>query len=134
CDIVIANCYFKANGIPPAPRVAGPLLKSAGGDMVLIVVTPEGQWTHYVSRSFGEKLGGRTWSPKTGLPKNTSRLTILAPYPDRSGVDYIAPYDRVNWARSWTEVREMLERTYGRTAKVAVIPDATSQYFPGEPG
>jgi len=134
CDIVIANCYFKANGIPPAPRVAGPLLKSAGGDMVLIVVTPEGQWPHYVSRSWGENLGGRTWSPKTGLPRHTSRLTILAPYPDRTGMDYIAPYDRVNWAREWAEVRAMLERTYGRSAKVAVIPDATCQYFPGEPG
>lgn len=133
CDIVVANCYFKANGIPPAPRVAGPLLKAAGGDMVLLVVTPEGQWTHYVSRSFGECLGGRTWSPKTGLPKNTSRLTVMAPYPDRTGMDYIAPYDRVNWARTWTEVREILERTYGKSAKVAVIPDATCQYFPDEP-
>ncbi len=133
CDIVVANCYFKANGIPPAPRVAGPLLKASGGDMVLLVVTPEGQWTHYVSRSFGERLGGRTWSPKIGLPKNTSRLTVMAPYPDRTGMDYIAPYNQVNWARTWTEVREMLERTYGRSAKVAVIQDATCQYFPNEP-
>jgi len=36
----------------------------------------------------------------------------------------------INWARSWVEVIQQLKENYGNTAKVAVIPDATLQYFP----
>lgn len=133
CDIVIANCYFKANEVTLAPRVAHPFLKSSGGDMVFIAVTPEGQITHYLGRTFGANIGGRTWFERSTLPPNTRRLTVMSPYPDKVGADWTGPYDRVNRARTWKDVRSMLEKTYGRTAKVAVIPDATSQYFPGEP-
>ncbi|MBN1856967.1 MAG: DUF2088 domain-containing protein, partial [Dehalococcoidia bacterium] len=133
CDIVIANCHFKANEITLAPRVAAPLLSHRGGDMVLITMTPEGQIPHYLSRTFGHNLGGRTWPRKAGLPENTSRLTIMSTYPDKVGADWTAPYDMVNWAHSWPVVRRMLEKTYGKNAKVAVIPDATCQYFPDEP-
>jgi hypothetical protein len=57
----------------------------------------------------------------------------MSPYPDKVGSDWTAEYHLVNHARTWTEVRTMLENTYGKTAKVAIIPDATSQYFPDEP-
>lgn len=133
CDIVIANCYFKANEVTLAPRLASPLLKSSGGDMVFIAITPEGQMTHYLGRTFGENMGGRTWFSRSTLPPNTSRLTVMSPYPDKVGSDWTAEYHLVNHARTWAEVRTMLENTYGRKAKVAVIPDATSQYFPDEP-
>jgi len=133
CDIVIANCYSKANEMLLAPAVASPFLSRKGGDMVLLVVTPEGQISHYWSRSFGKNFGGRAWAHKTKLPYNTSRLTVMAPYPDKVGSDWLAPYGMVNWARSWSEVLEMLQTTYGDRAKVAVIPDATVQYFPDAP-
>ena len=100
--------------------------------MVFIAITPEGQMTHYLGRTFGENLGGRTWFPRSSLPPNTSRLTIMSPYPDKAGADWTADHRLVNFATSWPEVRTMLERTYGASAKVAVIPDATSQYFPDE--
>ena len=132
CDIVIANCYFKANEVTLAPRVAYPFLKASGGDMVFIAITPEGQITHYLGRTFGANIGGRTWFERATLPPNTSRLTIMSPYLDKVGADWTGPYNLVNRARTWSDVRAMLEQTYGRTAKVAVIPDATSQYFPGE--
>ncbi|GAI30212.1 unnamed protein product, partial [marine sediment metagenome] len=35
-----------------------------------------------------------------------------------------------NWAKTWAEVIHELKNIYGDTAKVAVIPDATVQYFP----
>lgn len=129
-DIVVANCYSKANEMVLAPGIASPLLSKKGGDMVLIVVTPEGQINHYWTRSFGKVFGGRGWSRKTGLPPNTERLTVMAPYSDRVGGDWIAPYNLINWAKTWPEVIEQLKSRYGDKAKVAVIPDATIQYFP----
>ena len=138
-DIVVANCYSKANEMPLALPVAAPLLSQKGGDMVLIAVTPEGQITHYSERSFGKKFGGRGWLATGGagacksLPRNTKRLTIMAPYPDKVGGDWVAPYNLINWTRTWAEVIQELKNTYGVKTKVAVIPDATIQYFPDAP-
>jgi nickel-dependent lactate racemase len=129
-DIVIANCYSKANEMALAPRVAYPLLAASGGDMVILAITPEGQITHYLGRSFGRDFGGRLWVKKTGLPERTKRLTVMTPYPDRSGADWLAPYEQITWLRSWQEVITQLKSSYGDKAKVAVIPDATLQYFP----
>lgn len=129
-DIVIANCYSKANEMLLAPGVVSPLLSPRGGDMVLIVVTPEGQINHYWLRSYGKYIGGRDWQAPKGLPPNTKRLTVLAPYPDKVGGDWLAPYDCINWTRTWPEVIQKLKRRYSQGAKVAVVPDATVQYFP----
>lgn len=129
-DIVVANCYSKANEMLLAPFVACSLLPQKGGDLVLIVVTPEGQINHYWSRSFGKNFGGRAWARKTSLPPNTKRLTVMMPYSDKVGGDWIAPYNSINWAKTWTEVIHALKNSYGDKAKVAVIPDATIQYFP----
>ncbi len=129
-DIVVANCFSKANEMVLAPAVASPLLSSKGGDMVIIVVTPEGQITHYFYRSFGRNFGGRGWTRRTALPPNTKSLTIMAPYSDRTGGDWVAPYELINWAKTWSEVIQELKERYGNKAKVAVIPDVTVQYFP----
>ncbi|UCH00288.1 MAG: DUF2088 domain-containing protein [Deltaproteobacteria bacterium] len=133
-DIVVANCYSKANEMVLALGIAPPLLSKNGGDMVIIVVTPEGQINHYWIRSFGKIFGGRAWFPRSGLPPNTKRLTIMAPYSDKVGGDWIAPYNLINWAKTWPEVIQDLKGRYGDRAKVAVIPDATIQYFPNAPG
>ncbi len=129
-DIVVANCFSKANEMLLAPAYTAPLLKKSGGDMVLLVVTPEGQINHYWSRSFGKNLGGRAFRPKTDLPVNTRRLTVMQPYPDLVGADWLAPYERVNFTRTWPETLELLTAEYGTKAKVALVPDGTAQYFP----
>jgi len=136
CNIVVANCYQKANEITLAPFIASPLLTKKGGDMVLMSVYPAGQILHYFGRSFGKKFGGRGWNvpgPEgrhAGLPENAKKLTVFMPYPDKAGVDWLAPYELVNFASSWNEVITDLKKRYGSKAKVAVIPDATVQYFP----
>jgi nickel-dependent lactate racemase len=130
CDIVVANCYSKANEMTLASAVVAPLLPEKGGDLVIICVTPEGQINHYWSRSFGKGFGGRAWGRKTSLPANTSRVTIMQPYADRVGADWVAPYELINWTRSWPEALAELKNRYGDRAKVAVVPDATIQYFP----
>ena len=130
CDIVIANSFSKANEMLLAAPVAAPLLNSAGGDMVLLTITPEGQINHYWSRSFGKNLGGRSFCPKTGLPANTKKLTIMQPYPDFVGADWVAPYEMITFTRDWPTTIAQLKAAYGAKAKVAVIPDASVQYFP----
>ena len=130
CDIVIANCFSKADEMALACPVTAPLLKKSGGDLVLLVITPEGQINHYWTRSFGVNIGGRNFRPKTELPVNTKRLTLMQPYPDYVGLDWVAPYDQSQFTRSWSETIEMLKATYGAKAKVAVVPDGTAQYFP----
>jgi nickel-dependent lactate racemase len=129
-DIVVGNCYFKANEMVLAPGVLSALLKKEGGDMVLLVVTPEGQMVHYWSRSFGKRFGGRGWYQRTRLPVNTKRISIVAPYPDKVGLDWVAPYEQTNRFRSWDGALRMLRETYGEKARVAVVPDASIQYFP----
>ena len=130
CDIVVANSFSKADEMLLAVPTSAPLLKKSGGDMVLLTITPEGQINHYWSRSFGKNLGGRAFRPKTELPANTKRLTVMQPYPDFVGLDWVAPYEQVTVTRSWPETLELLKQTYGDKAKVAVIPDASVQYFP----
>ena len=36
----------------------------------------------------------------------------------------------VNWVKTWYEVIQDLQNGYGDGAKVAMIPEATVQYFP----
>lgn len=131
CDICVANCWAKGNEMGLALRRADPLLASGkAGEMVLLVTTPEGQINHYLCKRFGKKFGGRAWIPRTTLPPNTKRLTIMQSYGDRAGIDWIAPLDSVEVMKTWNEVIQAMERRYPSKVKVAVIPDGTIQYFP----
>ena len=131
CDICVANCWAKGNEMGLALRRADPLLASGkAGEMVLLVTTPEGQINHYLCKRFGKKFGGRAWIPRTTLPPNTKRLTIMQSYADRAGVEWIAPLDSVEVLKTWDEVISVLESRYTYRVKVAVIPDGTIQYFP----
>lgn len=129
-DIVIANAYAKANeGMVAIPN-STELLKREGGDLVIICNTPEGQICHYASRSFGRDIGGCLWGPRTVLPPRVKRMIVLATYVDRAGLDWLGPPDSIIRCDSWDEVVEVLKETNGEGARVAVIPDATMQYFP----
>ena len=97
--------------------------------MVLIANAPEGQVTHYIAGSFGKKTGGRLWLPRTSLPPNVKRLIVFTPYIDRAGGDWLAIPESIVWAKTWPEVLERLTETHGEKARVAVVPDATMQYF-----
>lgn len=129
-DIAVANAYSKANeGIIAVP-IGRRLLKEEGGDLIIICNIPEGQICHYLSRSFGKNMGGRCWTPRTRLPRRAKRMIVLGPYVDRAGLDWLGPLELVTLANSWSEILDMLKMSYGDNARVAVIPDATLQYFP----
>jgi nickel-dependent lactate racemase len=136
CDVVVANCYMKANEHALSKAIASPLLKKSGGDMVVISVYPAGQIVHYFGRTFGKNLSGRGYNlpgfegGRLDVPLNARSLTLMTPYPDRTGADWLAPYHVINYANDWDEVLDFLKRRNGERTKVAVIPDATIQYFP----
>ncbi len=127
-DIVVLNAYAKANeavlALPIVPQVLG-----ESGELVLIANAPEGQVTHYLVRSFGNKFGGRLWTPPTSLPANINRLIVLTPYIDLAGTDWLGCRESIVWAKKWDDALQKLIETHGDKAKVAVIPDATMQYF-----
>lgn len=128
-DIVVLNTYCKANEAVLAIPLLGGLLRGKQGDLVLIANAPEGQVPHYLVRSFGKNLGGRLWSRPTGPLQDINRFIVLTPYIDMAGADWLAPPEYIVWARTWTEVLEKLTEAYGKKARVAVVPDATLQYF-----
>ena len=57
-------------------------------------------------------------------------MIALGPYIDKAGLDWIGPPDLITIASSWSEILDMLKKSYGNKARVTVIPDATLQYFP----
>ena len=129
-DIVVANCYSKANEVVLAVSTANKLLKEKGGDLIVIGNIPEGQICHYADRSFGKAMGGELWGPIEKLPDRAKRMIALGPYIDKAGLDWIGPPDLITIASSWSEILDMLKKSYGDKARVTVIPDATLQYFP----
>ncbi len=130
-DIVIANAYQKANEAALVVPVGNKLLKKEGGDLVVIANIPEGQICHYLVRSFGKKIGGRSWRLQEKLPSRTRRMIVLGTYVDRAGLDWVGPPDLITVADSWSEILDMLKMSHGDSARVVVVPDATIQHFPG---
>ena len=96
---------------------------------MLIANAPEGQVTHYLVRSFGKKVGGRLWNPPTAPPQNFEMFIACTPHIELAGADWLASLESIVWASNWDEVLEKLRKTYGETAKVAIVPDATLQYL-----
>lgn len=128
-DIAVMNTYTKASEAFLALPLSSRLLKGGRGDLVLIANAPEGQVTHYVAGGFGKKTGGRLWLPRTSLPPNVTRLIVFTPYIDIAGGGWLASPESIVWAKTWPEVLELLSETHGDSARVAVVPDATMQYF-----
>lgn len=131
-DIVIANAYAKANEAIIAVQLAYKFLKAEGGTLVVMANIPEGQICHYLTRSFGKNIGGRLWGRREFLPPRTKKIIALGPYIDRAGLDWIGPADQITIADSWPEIVTLLKEDYGDNAEVAVLPDATLQYFPAQ--
>jgi nickel-dependent lactate racemase len=129
-DIVIANCYAKGNETVIGTYVGQSLLPESGGTLVMITDNPAGEVCHFLRRSFGNHIGGRYWNPPS-LPKKIEKFVLLMPHKNKASVDWFAPPEQVTWTEKWEEVRNILADDYPDGARVAVIPDATMQYFEG---
>ena len=126
-NIVIANNYAKVSECMIGMAAAIPMVTPKGGDIVNVANAPEGQVTHYLAGIFGKTTYAIQYSA-CQIPDSVNRFISFNEYPHR-GSDWYPPHDKIIYFSKWTQVLEALIREHGRRAKVAVIPDATNQYF-----
>ena len=126
-DVVVSNAYLKSSEAFVSVPVAIRSLGLEGGTLVVIINAPEGQILHYLMRSFGKGYGGRLYADRTLPPQ--FKVIVLNPLKDLTCVDMFTKPHAVTWASNWGEVLEELRRLHPNGAKVAVYPDATTQYL-----
>jgi len=127
-DVVVANCNAKVNETVIGTTLAESLLPSSGGTLVMITNNPGGEVCHYLRRRFGNHIAGRLWKAPSLSPK-VKRFILLMPYKNKASIDWFASPESITWAKNWDDVRAVLETDYPDGAKVAIIPDATMQFF-----
>jgi nickel-dependent lactate racemase len=130
-DLVIANSYAKANESAIAALLGLMLIRPKEGTLVLISDAPEGQVPHYVMRAWGSDYGGRHYQPRAkGFVSHLmKKLIVMAPYPDRTGLDLICHPDDAVIVKTWPEALAILEEDFPARARAAVLPDGTMQYL-----
>ena len=130
-DLVVANSYAKANESAIAALLGLMLIRPKEGTLVLVSDAPEGQVPHYVMRAWGNDYGGRHYQPRArGFVSHLmKKLIVMAPYPDRTGLDLICHPDDAVTVKTWPEVLAILENDFPAQARVAVVPDGTMQYL-----
>ncbi|MCB2227609.1 MAG: DUF2088 domain-containing protein [Desulfarculaceae bacterium] len=126
-DLIIANAFVKANEMPIAVALGRAALKPAGGTVVVIADAPEGQVVHYLLGRFGPSHGGRKYPVRPLGPE--LELIIMAPHLDRTFGDWFANPEVITFTRDWPSTLALLEARHGAGSRVAVLPDATMQYF-----
>jgi nickel-dependent lactate racemase len=130
-DLAVCNAYAKANESAIAFLLGLQVIKSKEGIIVLISDAPEGQVPHYVFRAWGTDYGGRQYNPRTPglIPHLMKKLIVMAPFPDRTGLDLICHVEDAVFVKSWAECLAILEKEFPGEAKVAVVQDGTMQYM-----
>lgn len=127
-DIVVLNCYAKINEASLSTKMPGALLPETGGTLVVVTNNPWGEVNHYLVRRWGNHTAGRLWKQASLLP-GIKKYILLMPYPDRAGMEWLAPMEAINLTRTWGETLAILKADYGTRATVTVVPDITVQYF-----
>ncbi len=127
-DVVIANAFDKAAEYSMAMSSAIPALKTEGGDAVIITNSPSGQDVHYLFDNFGKTISGRLGRSMM-VPPHINKLIIYTEFPELRILDRYTDRDKVLLMSDWTQVIETLEKSHGAGTKVAVYPNADTQYF-----
>ena len=129
-SLVVANAFSKPNEMGIAIRIGTSVLENSKGTLIVIADSPEGQVPHYLLGRFGRDYGGRQY-PVGSIPAGIN-LIIMTPYPDRTILDWFSNPEMATIARSWEEVMRIVRPYNGPGTKVAILPDATMQYFDRE--
>lgn len=126
-QIVIANSYAKANESNISLAAAIPLVNQEGGDIVIIANAPEGQVVHYLVGLFGKTSHACQYS-QCEIPLYIDNVFVLNEYP-YPGSTWFQENPKITYLHSWNEVLQRLICKHAGSPKVAIIPDATNQYF-----
>ncbi|MHB8896395.1 MAG: lactate racemase domain-containing protein [Candidatus Geothermincolia bacterium] len=127
-DIVVVNAYGKYTEMGISMLMALTCVNFEAGTVVLVVDAPEGQVCHYLMRSFGKEHGGACYIHRGPVP-GTLKGIVCSAHPDRTMCDLFTDIDSMSLTDDWASTLRLLEEGYPAEAKVAVIPDATMQYF-----
>jgi nickel-dependent lactate racemase len=127
-DIVIANAYDKAAEYSMAMSSAMPALKREGGDVVIITNSPSGQDIHYLFDNFGKTISGNL-RRSMGVPPHIGKLIIYTEFPELRILDRYNSREKVLLMSDWEQVIGLLEESHGPGTKVAVYPNADTQYY-----
>jgi lactate racemase len=126
-DVVIANSYAKVSESMVSLAAGIPLVSKKSGDLVVVANAPEGQVTHYLVGLFGKETYACQYS-QCNIPDNIRRVISFTEYPHR-GSSWFEEHEKIVYMSKWDEVLKTLKSTHGAGTKVAIIPDATNQYF-----
>jgi nickel-dependent lactate racemase len=126
-DLVISNGYSKVSESMICLAAAIPLVSPCGGDIVIVANAPEGQVTHYLAGIFGKTTCAGHYTP-CAIPENINHVIIYNEYP-HPGSTWFNDSPKVFNFSHWEDVLSLLRKNQGSDASVAVIPDATNQYF-----
>ena len=103
-------------------------IKPEGGSLVLIASSPSGQVIHYLFDRFGTTITGDV-SHKMPLPPHVKKLIIYNEYPEAKILGRFASTEKILQTDNWDLVIDTLRKEHGDSAKVAVYPNADTQYF-----
>jgi len=126
-DLVIANAFVKANEMAISVLLGVLALKDLAGTVVVVANSPEGQVIHYLLGRFGRDYGGRQF-PIGTIPPSV-KLIVMAPKMDRTFGDWFSNPEAITWTKDWGQTLSLLRDTVKPGARVAVVPNATMQYY-----
>ena len=126
-QLMITNAFAKPNEMAIAAVLGAFGLENLTGTVVIIANAPEGQVIHYLLGRFGQSYGGRQY-PVGTIPPSVE-LIIQAPHMDKTFADWFSNPEVVTWTRDWNGTMDVLRRKFGPGTRVAVVPDATMQYY-----
>jgi len=127
-DLVISNAFVKANEMTIAIAMGVLSLENFTGTVVIIANSPEGQVVHYLLGRFGRNYGGRQYPVVREIGSNLN-LIIQAPHLDKTFADWFPNPEVITWTKSWDETLALLKKSFGPGTRVAVVPNATMQYY-----
>lgn len=127
-DVVVVNGYPMENEAYKVFSIAVESVRE-GGDVVVLLRTPEGSRGHYYNGRFGVDYGGRGWSPEVYLKKpwKMRRVIVVSPWHSLAEEWYFGAGSQ--WVKSWDQALTILFERHDRLdqAKVAVYPYAPIQ-------
>jgi nickel-dependent lactate racemase len=126
-QLVITNAFAKPNEMGIALLLGAFGLDNFTGTVVIIADAPEGQVVHYLFGRFGQHYGGRRY-PAGTIPSFLD-VIIQAPHQDRTFADWFSNPEVITWTKDWPGTMKLLRQRFGPGTRVAVVPNATMQYY-----